>query len=95
MILTSMLGGLTWAGCNLALFNVMLSVCPAEQRASYIALYTALVNIMAFGAPLLGAGLADWAGIRLAFAVSSVVRLAGALLFLGLPRSRPSRSSAT
>jgi MFS family permease len=86
MIPTSILSGVAWSGCNLALFNVMLNVCPDEHRASYIALYTALINITAFVAPLLGAALSDWAGIRIAFVVSGGVRLAGAVLFIRLLR---------
>lgn len=86
MIPTSIVGGLVWSGCNLALFNVMLGVSPSEHRPTYVALYTALLNITAFAAPLLGAALSDWAGIRLAFVVSGGVRLVGALLFIRLVR---------
>ena len=39
-----------------------------------------------FAAPLLGVALSDWLGIRLAFGLSSVVRLAGVLLFFRLVR---------
>ena len=87
MIPTSMLGGFAWAGCNLALFNVLLSVCPDERRATYVALFTALLNITAFAGPLLGAALSDGMGIRWAFVASTGLRLAGVLLFfLLLPR---------
>jgi MFS family permease len=86
MIPTSILSGVAWSGCNLALFNVMLTVCPDKHRATYIALYTALINITAFVAPLLGAALSNWAGIRIAFVISGGVRLAGALLFVWLLR---------
>ncbi len=88
MLLTSVLGGLSWAGCNLALFNVMLSVCPDDRRPTYVALYTALLNVTAFAGPLLGAALSSWAGIRLAFVVAGGVRLVGMLLFLWLVRER-------
>ncbi len=84
MIPTSILGGLTWSGCNLALFNVMLGVCPSNHRPTYVAIYTALMNVTAFAAPLLGTALSDWAGIRVTFVVASGVRLAGALLFFRL-----------
>jgi MFS family permease len=77
---------LAWAGCNLALFNTMLNVCPADHRPTYVALYTALMNVTAFAGPLLGAGLADWIGIRLAFGISGGVRLAGTLLLFLLAR---------
>lgn len=86
MLLTSALGGLAWSGCNLALFNVMLSVCPDDRRPTYIALYTAMMNITAFAGPLLGAALSDWIGIRLAFVIAGGVRLIGLLLFLRLGR---------
>jgi MFS family permease len=87
MIPTSILGGLSWSGCNLALFNAMLGVCPGERRPTYIALYTSLMNVTAFAAPLLGAALSGWIGIRMAFGVASGVRLVGALLFALLFRS--------
>jgi MFS family permease len=86
MIPTSILGGLAWSGCNLALFNVLLGVSPSEHRPTYVALYTALMNVTAFAAPLLGAALSDWAGIRTVFVVAGAVRLAGALFFLRLVR---------
>jgi MFS family permease len=86
MIPTSILGGFSWAGCNLVLFSVMLGVSPNEHRPTYVAFYTALMNITAFGGPLLGAALSDWAGIRTAFVVASGVRLVGAILFFRLVR---------
>lgn len=87
MIVTSMVGGFSWAGCNLALFNLMLTVCPDERRPTYVALYTALMNITAFAGPLLGASLAGGVGIRWAFVASAGWRLAGIVLFfLLLPR---------
>jgi len=88
MIPTSMLGGLTWAGCNLALFNVMLRVSPADHRPTYVAIYTALMNVTAFAGPLLGAGLADWIGVRPTFLVSGAVRAVGALLLWRLVRDK-------
>jgi MFS family permease len=88
MLLTSVLGGLTWAGCNLALFNVMLGVSPSDHRPTYVAIYTALMNVTAFAGPLLGAGLADWVGVRTTFLISGAVRVAGALLLWRLVRDR-------
>jgi MFS family permease len=86
MIPTSLLGGLAWSGCNLALFSILLKTCPDDHRAVYVALYTALMNVTAFAAPLLGAGLSDWVGIRTAFVVSGGVRAIGAGLLLWLVR---------
>jgi len=96
MIVTSMVGGFSWAGCNLALFNVMLAVCPGERRPTYVALYTALMNVTAFAGPLLGASLADGVGIRWAFVASTGLRLAGMVLFfLLLPRLNGERTGCT
>jgi MFS family permease len=86
MIPTSVLGGLAWSGCNLALFRILLEVCPQERRPTYVALYTALLNIAAFAAPLLGTLLSDWIGIRWAFVVSGALRGVAALLFVWLVR---------
>ncbi len=86
MLVTSVLGGLTWAGCNLALFNVMLRVSPSDHRPTYVAIFTALMNVTAFAGPLLGAGLADWIGVRPTFLVSAGVRAVGALLLWRLVR---------
>jgi MFS family permease len=88
MIPTSILGGVAWAGCNLALFNIMLAVCPSDRRPTYIALYTSLINVTAFAGPLLGAALAGWAGLRPIFVISGALRLAGLLLFVWLLRGR-------
>jgi MFS family permease len=86
MIPTSILGGLAWSGCNLALFRILLDVCPREHRPTYVALYTALLNIAAFAGPLLGTSLSDWIGIRQAFVVSGALRGVAALLFVWLVR---------
>ena len=86
MIPTSILGGLAWSACNLALFRILLDVCPQERRPTYVALYTALLNIAAFAAPLVGTILSDWIGIRQAFIASGALRGVAALLFVWLVR---------
>jgi len=88
MIPTSILGGVAWSGCNLALFNLMLAVCPSDRRPTYIALHTSLINVTAFAGPLLGAALADWISLRPVFVISGALRLAGFLLFVWLLRGK-------
>ncbi len=88
MIPTSILGGVAWSGCNLALFNLMLGVCPSDRRPTYIALHTSLINVTAFAGPLLGAALAGWLGLRPIFVISGALRLAGLLLFVWLLREK-------
>jgi MFS family permease len=86
MIPPSILGGLAWSACNLALFSILLDVCPTEHRPTYIALFTALLNVAAFAAPLLGTALSNWIGIRPAFVVSGALRGVAVLLFVWLVR---------
>jgi MFS family permease len=88
MIPTSILGGVMWAGCNLALFNILLSVCPSDRRPTYIALHTSLINVTAFAGPLLGAALVALTGLRPVFVISAVLRGAGLLLFVLLLRGK-------
>ena len=88
MIPTSILGGVAWSGCNLALFNLMLGVCPSDRRPTYIALHTSLINVTAFAGPLLGAAMAGWLGLRPIFVISGALRLAGLLLFVWLLRGK-------
>jgi MFS family permease len=88
MIPTSILGGVAWSGCNLALFNLMLGVCPSDRRPTYIALHTSLINVTAFAGPLLGAAMAGWLGLRPIFVISGALRLAGLLLFVWLLREK-------
>lgn len=69
------------AGMNISLYNSMLEVCPDEERPGYIAVYSALMNIAVFVAPLVGAQLAERIGIEVAFIVAAVLRLASFVLF--------------
>ena len=80
----SVLGGLFGAGLNLALFSILLQVCPDERRPSYVAIYNTLVNVAAFCAPLFGTFLSNRLGIRMALVSSGVVRLAGVAAFYWL-----------
>lgn len=80
----SVLGGLFGAGLNLALFSILLQVCPDERRPSYVAIYNTLVNVAAFCAPLFGTFLSNRLGIRMALVISGVVRLVGVAAFYWL-----------
>jgi len=62
----------------------MLEVCPPEHRPSYVAIYTSLVNVTAFLAPLLGTFLADLTSVRMALLIAGGVRLIGAVFLYGL-----------
>jgi Na+/melibiose symporter-like transporter len=84
LLLPALIGGIFGAGFNLSLFNTLLEVCPQEHRPSYLALYTTLINVAAFLAPLLGTSLANLLDIRVALFIAGAVRLLGAGLFYQL-----------
>ena len=75
------------AGVMLARYGILLRVCPADRRPTYIAVYAILNNIAAFIAPLVGVELIDLIGINNIFFVSAALRLAGALLYWRLPKT--------
>jgi MFS family permease len=77
LILVSVIGGVFSASQNLSSFSLMLEVCPPERRPSYVAIYTSLVNVTAFLAPLLGTFLADLTSVRMALLIAGGVRLIG------------------
>lgn len=68
-------------GLNLSHFNIMLELCPEERRASYIAVYSALMNAGAFVAPMLGVALTEFIDIRWMLIIGAGIRLIGAALF--------------
>ena len=84
LIIASVIGGVFSASHNLSSFNFMLEVCPPEHRPSYVAIYTSLVNVTAFLAPLLGTFLADLTSVRMALLIAGGVRLIGAGFLYGL-----------
>ena len=84
LLLASVIGGIFGAGFNLSFFNTLLEVCPRERRPSFVAMNTALINVAAFLAPLLGASLANRLDIRVVFFIAGAVRLVGAGFFYQL-----------
>jgi len=85
-LIVSLIGGVFGAAFELASFNLLLEVCPSERRPTYIAIYTAFTNVMAFLGPLTGSALAEWLGIRTALFIAGGTRLAGVgVLFWLLP----------
>jgi MFS family permease len=79
--------GFLWAGFNLASFNILLEMSPAEDRESAIALYQTAVAVSAVIGPLLGGYLAGLTGYRVVFTLSGVGRLVAMLIFVVMVRS--------
>jgi MFS family permease len=76
--------GVWWAAYNLANFNLLLEMAPAEARADAAAFYQFVVVAAAVIGPLAGGYLADALGFKLIFVLSSALRWIGALAFLWL-----------
>ncbi len=70
------------AGVNLSWTNVFYRVCPEERRASYMAVYSTVVNAGAFVCPMIGVALSNVMDIRLILLIGGVVRLFGGAMFL-------------
>jgi MFS family permease len=68
-------------GVNLSHFNILLKLCPAERRASYMATYATVMNAGAFVGPMVGVALSELLGIRAVLLIGGAIRLLGALLF--------------
>ena len=81
ILFAALVGGLFSAGLNLAFFNVLLALAPADRRSAYVALNSVSANGMSFLGPILGSVVADVLGIRPAFLLAGAVRLLGGLLF--------------
>jgi MFS-type transporter involved in bile tolerance (Atg22 family) len=76
------MAGIFAAGIDLVLFDMLLSTCPPDHTASYVALYQLTTYIATFLAPTLGTFLAGSLGPTPALFVSSGLRFAGAALFV-------------
>jgi MFS family permease len=74
--------GIFWTGLNLAAFNLLLELAPAEARADSAALYQFMVAGAMVVGPLVGGYLADAYGFNATFGVSAIGRLLGALAFV-------------
>ena len=68
-------------GVNLSHFTLLIEQCPPERRASYMALFSSVMNAGAFVGPMLGVALSEMIDIRWVFIIGGVIRLGGALMF--------------
>jgi MFS family permease len=82
--------GFLWAGYNLASFSLLIILTPDQQRPRAVALYHTAVLGSAVIGPLLGGYLADYAGYKFVFVLSSAGRFLGTMLFLWMTM-RPRR----
>lgn len=81
VVAINLVGGLAWAGYNLAAFNLVLEVTPDARRPSYVAVFNLGVGIAASAGPILGGLMAERVGTAPVMALSGVLRLASLALF--------------
>lgn len=74
--------GVLWAGYNLASFNMLLELSPAEDREAAVGLYQSAVSASAVLGPLVGGLLIATVGYHAAFIMSGVGRFVGSILFI-------------
>jgi MFS family permease len=84
----NVLGGAIWAGYSLANFNFLLSICTAENRARYTAIFQFSVMISAALGSAAGGLIVDNFDFRIIFLVSAAGRLLGHLLLWRLFRNK-------
>lgn len=87
IIAINVVGGVAWAGFNLAAFNLLLEVTPDARRPSYVAVFNLGVGIASSVAPILGAAASEWIGIHAVMVVSWAMRLGSLLLYARLART--------
>lgn len=68
-------------GVNLTHYNILVQLCPEERRASYMALFSSIMNVGAFLGPMAGVALAGVIDIRWVLILGGAIRLFGALMF--------------
>jgi len=78
----SVMGGIFAAGLNICLFHALLQVTPDAERARFIAIYSMLVNVAIFVAPLFGSWLAGLIGIAPVLILAGGLRLISGMMFL-------------
>ncbi|MGI6209956.1 MAG: MFS transporter [Anaerolineae bacterium] len=81
VILVILWYGVISPGLNLSHYNTLLEVCPQARRPTYISVYSAVNNAFAFVLPMLAVALADAIGLVPVMALSSLLWIAGGVLF--------------
>ena len=73
--------GIFLTGINLAMFDTLLEVCPADRRPSFVAVNTMVASLMIFLGPMIGSALADLLGVRGVFFIAAGVHVVAMVFF--------------
>lgn len=85
----ALIWGLFASGIDMSLFEGLLEVCPADRRAELVAVNTFVANVIMFGAPLLGAAMAEVMGIRAVMWIAAALHLAAVAAVIVMARRAP------
>jgi MFS family permease len=94
LIPAQLLSGMVWAAAEIGILNLLLDLTDPGKRAVQVAEFNVLSSVPKIIAPILGGYLADsvalagMVGIPVAFAVSAILRVLAATLFLAIPEPR-------
>lgn len=75
----SVIGHVSWAGFNLAVFTYLSDSIPSERRTYYVATYNMITGLSLFVAPIVGGIVADITSIWHVFIISMFLRITAAL----------------
>jgi MFS family permease len=81
LLLAALVGGLFSGGMNIFLTETLLQASPEDDRPTFIAANSFLVNVTAFVGPMLGTALAGFTGTTLALAIIGGLRFVSSLSF--------------
>jgi MFS family permease len=85
LIPIAVIWGFNAAAIDIGFFDTLLAVCPEGRQPTFAAAANMLASIVAFVAPLIGAGLASLFEVRTTLLIIGIVQIASATLFLLLP----------
>ncbi len=97
VVIVNAVAGIFWAAYNLASFNLLLELAPAEARAEAVALFQLVIAGSATLAPIVGGQMADAFGYKPMFILSAALRFVGAITFVwwvARPAARRARALA-
>lgn len=89
------LNGLLAPGLTVSHYPMLLKICPAEQRAFYLGIYSAAMGGFAFLLPLLGVRLSEMVGIQPVLIAGGLLCLLGSASFRLRPLTMPDSVGAT
>ena len=81
LIPATLIWGAFASGIDVSFFEGLLRTCPPERLQTFIAVNSAVANVVIFFAPIAGTLLADLVGIRAALVGAGAISLVGSALF--------------